>query len=92
MGLSLPLPDSATPSAYRHSLPPVGVVVKSNYIRWLVPGAMAPHFDCIRLDPESPASIHAAVVRCRAVIDAGRSLLVFPEGTRARSGRLGRFI
>ena len=72
-------------------LPPVGVIVKSNYIRWLVPRLLAPHFDCIQLDPNSPSSVRAAVARCRAVIAAGRSLLVFPEGTRAWSGRLGRF-
>jgi 1-acyl-sn-glycerol-3-phosphate acyltransferase len=72
-------------------LPPAGIIVKSNYIRWLVPDMVAPHFDCIQLDPNSPASVQAAVVRCRAVIAGGRNLLIFPEGTRARSGRLGRF-
>jgi 1-acyl-sn-glycerol-3-phosphate acyltransferase len=72
-------------------LPPTGIIVKSRYVRWLVPGMVAPHFDCICLDPNSPASVQAAIARCRAVIAAGRNLLVFPEGTRARSGRLGRF-
>ena len=72
-------------------LPPTGIIVKSRYVRWLVPGMLAPHFDCICLDPNSPASVQAAVARCRAVIAASRNLLVFPEGTRARSGRLGRF-
>ena len=72
-------------------LPPAGIIVKLNYVRWLVPRLIAPHFDCIQLDPNSPASVQAAVTQCRAVIEAGRSLLIFPEGTRSPSGRLGRF-
>jgi 1-acyl-sn-glycerol-3-phosphate acyltransferase len=68
-----------------------GVVVKSRYTRWLLPGLLARHFDFVSLDPAAPASVLAALDRCRTLLAAGHSLLVFPEGTRARTGRLGRF-
>ena len=72
-------------------LPGTGVLIKTRYTRWMVPGLLARHFDLVSLDPNSAASVVAAVSQCRALIAAGKSLLVFPEGTRARSGRLGYF-
>ncbi|HVM60836.1 MAG TPA: lysophospholipid acyltransferase family protein [Verrucomicrobiae bacterium] len=72
-------------------LPRTGVLVKTHYTRWMLPGILARHFDLVAIDPNSRASVQAALERCRAITAAGRSLLVFPEGTRARTGRLGRF-
>ncbi len=68
-----------------------GVVVKTHYTNKMLPGLLAKHFDFVSLDPSSSASVLAGVERCRAVLARGSSLLIFPEGTRARSGRLGWF-
>ncbi len=72
-------------------LPETGVLVKSRYTRWMLPGLLARHFDLVSLNPNSLASVQAAYARCQSVVSAGRNLLVFPEGTRAGTGRLGRF-
>jgi 1-acyl-sn-glycerol-3-phosphate acyltransferase len=68
-----------------------GVMVKTRYTNKMLPGLLARYFEFVSLDPNSPASVLAGVERCRAVLARGSNLLVFPEGTRARSGRLGRF-
>lgn len=72
-------------------LPGTGVLVKMWYTRWMLPGVLARHFDLVSLDPNSMASVQTALERCRAIVAGGRNMLVFPEGTRTRTGRLGRF-
>lgn len=42
-------------------------------------------------DVRSPSALREMTRRSRAALAAGTSLLVFPEGTRTRTGALGRF-
>lgn len=41
--------------------------------------------------PDDPSTAARFVGECRAALDAGISVLVFPEGTRSRDARLGTF-
>jgi len=43
------------------------------------------------VDRHSLESVAVAMERCREILGRGKNLLVFPEGTRARSGRLQPF-
>lgn len=68
-----------------------GWVLKTSYGRWPILASLVRYFDLVEVDRDSPRLLSAAQEKCRNLIRSGRNLLVFPEGTRARSGRLQRF-
>lgn len=72
-------------------LPRTGVVIKARDVRQATYRLLERHFDLVGVDRNSLDSISASLSRCQAVLAANKNLLVFPEGTRARSGRLQRF-
>ena len=45
----------------------------------------------IYVDRRSPSAVHATMVTAEKRIAEGRSVVVFPEGTRSRNGKLGVF-
>jgi 1-acyl-sn-glycerol-3-phosphate acyltransferase len=45
----------------------------------------------VSIDARRLSSVAGALAACRRILSRGRRLLVFPEGTRARSGRLQAF-
>jgi 1-acyl-sn-glycerol-3-phosphate acyltransferase len=63
-------------------------LIKSTYTRFPIYSAFVKYLDFISIDSESPRTLAAALSKCRELIANGKSLLVFPEGTRASSGRL----
>jgi 1-acyl-sn-glycerol-3-phosphate acyltransferase len=69
-------------------LPESGVIIKSKYTRIPLYSAFVKYLDFISINPESLQSLASAMEKCRAVLGAGKNLLVFPEGTRARTGKL----
>lgn len=71
--------------------PRARVLVKSEYGRSLVQRVLGCFFDYITMDVSSPESIQAAREHCRKLLVRGEPLLVYPEGSRARSRRLGDF-
>jgi len=56
--------------------------------RFPIYSAFVKYLDFISINSESPRTLAAALSKCRELIANGKSLLVFPEGTRASSGRL----
>jgi len=72
-------------------LPGAGILIKAREGRQLAFALLMRHFDFIAVDPHRLSSAAAALVRARQVLGSGRNLLVFPEGTRAPSGRLQPF-
>jgi 1-acyl-sn-glycerol-3-phosphate acyltransferase len=72
-------------------LPRTSVLVKSRYARQPAIGFMARHFDIVSVDADRPSSILASMEKCRDLFARNKNLLVFPEGARARSGRLQSF-
>ena len=72
-------------------LPPTGVVIKSNYARIPLYSSFVKHLDFVSINPDSLESLGAATSKCRQVLSKGVNLLVFPEGTRAKTGRLLAF-
>lgn len=73
------------------ALPQTGVVIKAKEGRQWSFALLMRHFDFVSVDPSRISRVRTAVDQARAVLAAGRSLLVFPEGTRAASGRLQPF-
>jgi 1-acyl-sn-glycerol-3-phosphate acyltransferase len=72
-------------------LPESGVLIKPKYTRIPIYSAFVKYLDFVRADSGSPATLAASLARCRDLLDSGKNLLVFPEGTRARSGKLQAF-
>lgn len=72
-------------------LPPTGVVIKSNYARIPLYSSFVKHLDFVSIDPDSLQSLGAATEKCRQALARGVNLLVFPEGTRAKTGKLLAF-
>jgi 1-acyl-sn-glycerol-3-phosphate acyltransferase len=65
-----------------------GVVIKSKYARTPLYASMVKHLDFVSVDTSSLESLACALDQCKALVGRGRSLLIFPEGTRAASGKL----
>jgi 1-acyl-sn-glycerol-3-phosphate acyltransferase len=69
-------------------LPPTAVVIKQKYARIPMYSSFVKHLDFVNIDPDSLSSLGAAIEKSRRVLTQGKCLLVFPEGTRAKTGRL----
>jgi 1-acyl-sn-glycerol-3-phosphate acyltransferase len=72
-------------------LPRTGVLIKSRDTRKVMNGLLARYFDLVSIDRHSLESVSATLEKSRRLLADGKNLLVFPEGTRARSGRLQHF-
>jgi 1-acyl-sn-glycerol-3-phosphate acyltransferase len=72
-------------------LPCTGVLIKSRHGRQPMYHLLIRHFNLVSVDPNALSSVSASLERCRRILAGGENLLVFPEGARARSGRLQRF-
>ena len=72
-------------------LPRTGVVIKSRDTRKVMNGLLARYFDLVSTDRHSLESLSTTLEKSRRLLADGKNLLVFPEGTRARSGRLQHF-
>jgi 1-acyl-sn-glycerol-3-phosphate acyltransferase len=72
-------------------LPRTGVLIKSRDTRKPLYQLLERHFDLVSVDRNSLGSIAACLEKCREVIAGGKSMLVFPEGTRSHSSRLQHF-
>ena len=72
-------------------LPRTGVVIKAHYAREPLYYVFVKYLDFVSIDPDSLGSLGAATAKCREVLAKGTNLLVFPEGTRAKTGRLLEF-
>jgi len=65
-----------------------GVVMKSAYIRQPLFATFARYFNFVSVDADSVSTLAQTLERCSAILASGRSLLVFPEGTRAPGPRM----
>jgi len=72
-------------------LPRTGALLKARDARKIMNGLLAREFDLVSIDRHSLASLSAMLEKARRLLGEGKNLLVFPEGTRARSGRLQHF-
>ncbi len=72
-------------------LPRTGVLIKFRHARQPTYHVLIRHFNLVSVNPHLLSSVSASLERCRGMLAGGENLLVFPEGARARSGRLQRF-
>lgn len=68
-----------------------GVIIKRQYARLPPFSAFVKHIDFVSADPDARSSISSTMEKARSLLRSGRNLLIFPEGTRARSSRLQPF-
>jgi 1-acyl-sn-glycerol-3-phosphate acyltransferase len=66
----------------------IAAVIKEEYARLPIFAPMVRHLDFVSIDQNSIESLSDAMEKSRRLLDAGRCLLIFPEGTRAPGGRL----
>ncbi len=71
--------------------PGAGILVKSRYSSWLAIWVLIRMFDFASIDRSSLASLAGAAEKCREIMAGGRSVIIFPEGTRSPSARMGEF-
>jgi len=69
-------------------IPNAGVIIKSKYADQPVYSSFVKHLDFVSVDPQSLESLGKALDQCRKLLSNGKNLLIFPEGTRAASGKL----
>jgi len=72
-------------------MPRTGAVIKSRDTQQLTYRLLAEYFDLVSVDRNSLQSVSSALEKCRNILAAGRNLLIFPEGARARNGQLQHF-
>jgi 1-acyl-sn-glycerol-3-phosphate acyltransferase len=72
-------------------LPRTGALIKARDTRMGANALLARYFDLVSIDRHSRNSMAAMLEKSKRLLDTDKNLLVFPEGTRARSGRLQYF-
>ncbi len=72
-------------------VPRLGVVIKSRDTRQVTYRILMRVFDMVSIDAARLSSVANARDACTRILSARRRLLIYPEGTRARSGRLQAF-
>ena len=83
--------SNCDPPAVAAILPPVLVMAKKEFFRVPVLGSAMRMRGFIPVDRTHRERAYAAVEQAVAALKAGHSFLVFPEGTRSRTGRLQPF-
>ena len=83
--------SNCDPPAVVTILPPVLIMAKKEFFRVPILGAGMRMRGFIAVDRSNRERAFAAVEQAVGVLKRGRSFLVFPEGTRSRTGRLQPF-
>jgi 1-acyl-sn-glycerol-3-phosphate acyltransferase len=65
-----------------------GIIMKGKYARKSFFSAPVKHLDFISVEPGSINSLAEAAKKCSALINSGKSIIIFPEGARAATGKL----
>lgn len=68
-------------------LPNTGAVIKGKYARVPLYATLIKHFAFVCVDTSSLRGLRVALERARTLLQQGRSLLVFPEGSRSPGTR-----
>lgn len=72
-------------------IPNTGVLLKSKYESVLAAWFLTRYFNFVSVDASSPASVAAAEERLVGLVKGGTNVIVFPEGRRSATGRMGEF-
>lgn len=66
-------------------------IEKASHFKWPLYGPMIRRWGNLPVDRRDPAQSRESLQRAVELLQAGTPVFIFPEGTRARSGRLGAF-
>jgi 1-acyl-sn-glycerol-3-phosphate acyltransferase len=72
-------------------VPRTGILIKASDTHRVTYIFLEKQLDLVGVERNSLQSLATAKERCRGLLNSGSNVLVFPEGTRAVSGRLQRF-
>lgn len=67
------------------------IVFKSLYSKFFALWIFVRFLDFVSVDKDSFESLKKAKDECQKLIDKNKSIIIFPEGTRSKSGKLGDF-
>ena len=67
------------------------VVIKQKHARLPIYAALVRYVDFVAAQPGSLESLGRMYADCLSILKSGTNVLIFPEGTRSRQGRLGAF-
>lgn len=70
------------------TVPDAAVIIKAAYGRNILYSGFVKYLDFVSVEAGSLSSLAAAVQRAQGVLEAGRNMIVFPEGTRSITGRM----
>ncbi len=79
------------PVLFAHLNKPVGFLAKIELARIPVLHAWMPKLGCVLIDRDDLRQSVKAIQKCAEVIKGGRSMVIFPEGTRSRGAKMGEF-
>jgi 1-acyl-sn-glycerol-3-phosphate acyltransferase len=65
-----------------------GALIKSKYAVLPLYKLFIAFLNFVPIGPSSPQALAVSLEKCKKILNAGKSLLIFPEGSRASSGRL----
>ena len=74
-----------------YSSVPIGLVSKIENKKLPIIGAWMVALDCIFLERNNPRSSLLQIIKAVELVKGGLSMVIFPEGTRAKSDNLGEF-
>ena len=66
-------------------------IVKKEYFKIPVLGPYTKHSGHLSVDREAGTEAHKTLEQAKELIKNGKSLIIFPEGTRSQTGHLGKF-
>ncbi len=70
---------------------PKGYIAKSETEKMPLISAWMKHLNCVFMDRSSPRKSSQAIIEGIDILKDGHSLVIFPEGTRSKSNKMGEF-
>lgn len=72
-------------------VPNAGIVIKNRYEKWPAIWWLVRFFDFISVGGNSAEALSSSLEKCEKVLKGNRNLIIFPEGSRSSSRRVGDF-
>ncbi len=69
----------------------IGFVAKKEIRNWLIFNLWMDRAQCVFLDRRNPKKALASMKGAMKLVKGGKSVVIFPEGTRTRDGKVGEF-
>ena len=72
-------------------IPNSSIVMKGKYAQWFIIRILVKYYDLVSIGNGEREQMLSAFEKISFVLNRGRNLIIFPEGTRSVNGRVGEF-